>query len=285
MRVLIIGACLAAAHFGVATAARALTVPVGESAIAFDPGAGFCALDRTAHDIDRTLLEAQEQLHRQNALLAMVLRCDRLVGLRDGTESTLGTYGILLAPYDEDGGLTPTSGARPALLEELAAYLGAEPDEMAERVAAGVEHVREALADVGTDLTLSETRSLGLLDRDDNALYLGVLSSYAVGGAPQTMASVSAITLAGGYMLTYSVYRPYEDEQSFVALLDLARPVMRDLVAANPGPAAEGDGTTFGDIAIPVAAIVLLLGAGFVILAPIAIRILNRRARNRGGDG
>jgi hypothetical protein len=275
-------ATVAIVAVGFALAARAEPVAVGETILEFDPGAGFCRLDRSAGEFDALMLDWQDQAHTGiNAVVAVYMDCAKLDLARQGSDD-LGTYGMMLAPL-LDGKLEPMPGAsRADVLAELAAYVDTEVEGLEEDVEARTNAALDAMTggEAG-EIALSGMQQLGLLDQDDVALYTGLLITVADGGEAERMAGVAALTFVGGYMVSYSLYGPFADAGTHVALVADLKPIMQRFVTANDdvvpvGQVREGDSGTSEGRRFRAIAFGVVLVAG-------AVAVFVRRRRVRRG--
>jgi hypothetical protein len=91
----------------------------------------------------------------------------------------------------------------------------------------------------GKDTALG-IRSIGIIDQDKNAIYMGLLATYALEpGKPVDVASVTGMTTLGRRVLSFNLNRPFKNRKTYDSLLAQVRQVMADAVAANKGPALE----------------------------------------------
>ncbi len=90
------------------------------------------------------------------------------------------------------------------------------------------------VANAVADTTLREPIALGLLAADDDAAYLGVLQKYVDDkGGVAVMASVGAVTLIHGRVVTVNLAAPCSDDLTVELLLTVQRRTVRELMAAN----------------------------------------------------
>lgn len=194
--------------------ARAGQVTIGEAKLAFTPPAGYCELDHTqARDADfvRTVASA---LGSETRVLAAFAACDQLVIWRKGLLTYLRDYGFLtVARADETRTI---SDGRPTLVRALAAALrGATP----------------ALSQPGEPGRVDD---LGVLDADDRAVYLGMVTEVETpDGRLRDALEVSAMTLIRGKLLSYVLYGEFAGRASIDAMLGRQRADLDRLIAAN----------------------------------------------------
>ena len=232
--------------FPAGASAASTEVPFAGFALRIDPGPAYCQLDENAHEADRQTFAQQRHGNADhNEVVAIFAACSELKAFRRG--EGMNRYAILLAPYVE-GRLQP--------LRETArdAFLAAIGRRLSEReLSIPTKKLNRRLnefIDADTDwnrrgLTMSEPRQLGMLDKDDAAVYHGMVMENEIAGARFTTASVMGLTLIAGYPLQYGLYRSYVDETTITDLLAEIRPIMRFLADQNDplGIAIPGEGS------------------------------------------
>lgn len=218
---------------------RELAIDLPAGAILFEPPAGYCLLEPESHDADRHLFEMQAQiLEPSNRLLAYVIDCRALDRWRADPEAGTGDYGLFMLPLS-DGAVRRFDGlSRAAFLDEMARlYEGIGSGDISAAIG-------EATQRVLAELNIGEIRSVGVLDRDDAAIYVGLLGSFDDGGSAYTLAVLMAMTLLDGYPASFNLYTGYVDGQTFDALLAQQKTHMGRLAAMNTdaaaGPTAGG---------------------------------------------
>ena len=80
---------------------------------------------------------------------------------------------------------------------------------------------------------ISNVRQLGMLHKDEAAMYSGIITNISVDGITQTSAIIYAVTLVKNYMVSFNLYREFVDKSTFKTLLKQSRGVMKKLVSDN----------------------------------------------------
>ena len=208
------------------------TVRVGDAAVQMEPDSDQCPLDEKAGEADRITVTQQRQVNQDlNEVLAIFVPCSELGAFRAG--EPLRRYGILLTPYLEGRIQTLPGMSRSEFLEVMNSQWekGASVNE---------EEARERISQATPGTRLADSRQLGVLHRDDSAVYTGLFTRFVSGGTTYTMAAVMAHTMVNGYVLQYTLYEN-GDEAAILSLLRDIQPVMQDLVTRN-----DGDGAAVG---------------------------------------
>lgn len=236
--------------FAQTVAAAPFTVRVGEVSLAFDPGSDYCALDESAHEADRLVINQQRHANRNsNEVLAIFVPCTRLEPFREGVPMT--RYGILLSTYVE-GRIQPIAGMeRARFLEIMNGRWQRDPsldiDDANRRIREADDAIDTLKLNERAEKKLSEPRQLGVLRKDGAALYIGMVLPVTTGDTTYTVAAVMAPTLVRGYHLQYTLYKN-GDEATADALVQSLQPIMHALIARNdPDDTPLGDANTMMD--------------------------------------
>ena len=187
--------------------------------------AGYCAIDRNIaaeRDLHQVIAQVNSGLNR---VLLIFADCGELQGWRRGEIAGLSRHGQILTPIGENALETLTRGA---FLDRLHKVMDQTFDN-------GLQEGRSRAIAVLPELTLGEVRSLGVLARDEAALYAGMAELLEQDGRELVMAGVVAISLANQVPLSVNLYRPYRDQASVQGLLAEQKRLMRDLLRHN-GP-------------------------------------------------
>lgn len=187
---------------------------------------GYCALSQS-HRADREMLDATAQLNAgHNRVLAIFADCGQLDAMR-AKGVILSNYAMYLMPLS--AGEAPLPMPRADLLEELARALTQN-----DPFARARDTVRDRIADADMAIELQDMVGLGLLHRDDTAVFTGVLTRTAIeGGAVDVSAVVSAMTLVSGRIVSLNLAAPYEGQQTVDRLLDQQRGNVRHMIESN----------------------------------------------------
>jgi hypothetical protein len=82
-------------------------------------------------------------------------------------------------------------------------------------------------------------RLLGVVGRDTNAVYLGVLATQRVNGKDTVLATVLAGTLLKGLFLEVSVFQNFDGDMALSGETSYTKQIIRQLFADNAAPAAS----------------------------------------------
>ena len=215
--------------------AQAGNFQIGSDEIKFEPGEGFCALNEEKSDFDRVMIDWQRKANAdKNALIAIFANCARLAALRTGEGKKFGEYGILLSPYVKGQVQKLRGYSRKVFLKAMANAIGGGINFDEGSLNARLNDSLDPLLkrEVGK-IELTDTRLLGLLDKDDIALYTGIIMNVKMGKEKTVNAGVMAMTLVNEYMVQYSLYSEFIDKRTIVMLLDRQKRISRTFVELN----------------------------------------------------
>ena len=225
---------LAAGLFATATAIAApTTFGIGDVTFEFDPGSNYCALDSDVHEMDKVVITQQRRLHRgNNEFVAMFIRCSELNAFRSAIPVT--QFRILLASYLK-GHIQPYRGM------DRSTYLNMLARQLNERIKLDPEaitnHVMESIdPDMRTaveETTLAGTHSLGMISRDEFAIYHGVMTRHVAAGITDTSIMIMGETLVKGFPLKFGLFRNDINPTTVDEILHELRPLMTALVNGN----------------------------------------------------
>ena len=207
--------------------AAAKTVFVGNAKLELPTPPDACFLDLT-HPYDARFIGVMQELNRgANFVLAVFTNCQQLVNVRRQSQRALENYGMVLAPIGE---------AREPITADLAAHLDAVAAAIGDRdlLQELMPGIRERLESTLPEISIGESRSLGVIGRDSAAVYLGLMMRVsAASGYDRVMAGVVAMSLAARTAISVNLYRPYFDDSVFDDLKAEAQSYIRAIVAAN----------------------------------------------------
>lgn len=187
---------------------------------------GYCVLTKASPD-ERALIELQERMQSgMNRVLVYAAPCPLIGGLRAG--GMLSEYAVWLGTYSNGGfrRISPTHSLVTFLDETARAY----PRYDAEAVSREMVRRRESGQ---PDLS---AQYIGIIDRDDNGVYLGRAGNVgAPGAAPVTVVGVTAITLAERYPVSFSVYHEMSGSETLDRLHNVAQEIARRHIAYASG--------------------------------------------------
>ena len=202
---------------------------------------GYCSVPNGPEEIDKILFEAQEKLQAGYTKLgAFLLDCDSYHAAKRG-EIVPSRYWalILLSLNPPNKTPEPLLGYdRPEVLDKMEeTYSG----DFRDTVAGLAPTLSERLADVcgNSDCKVDRVSSLGVIARDEAAVYLGLLAATKFDGKPQTNIGVSALSLVKQYVVGVTYYRPFVDEESVKVAQKLAHHSMVSLISLNESEASR----------------------------------------------
>jgi len=192
------------------------------------PPAGFCDLD-PSQPADQEMLSVIQQLNAgHNQVLAISADCDQLDSLR-AKGKLLTNYAMYLMPLS--AGELPVSMSRAELIETIAASLG-QFDGALDRAE---DIMRDRLNEADAAIELQDLVNIGLLHRDDTALFTGILTRAMDPGTgkEEVTAVVTGLTLVSNRIVTLNLSAPYSGRPTLDGLLDEQRNNIQRLIDAN----------------------------------------------------
>ena len=201
---------------------------VRQGNLTFDlPGIpGFCTLDRE-HAVDRLFFEQQERIQAQNNLvLSIIVPCPELDAMHQGaTQLSSWAIWLLNAPSGVPARI-PSGIARQQLFDQLAKTMPKVD------LASLNSRLQERFDKEGVEANVNR---FGVIERDQNALYLGMLGEYAAPGIKAEVAGVIGMTALGSSIVSVNLYREHSGQPIFDDQLRIVRDVMKILIAQNAG--------------------------------------------------
>jgi len=172
--------------------ARAQIDAGGGVVLKFDAPEGYCPYPA---DLMSVVLAVHKQTNRDNIVHTAFGACEQL---RSHMESgaRIRDFGIVMTP-------TSTLG-KPLTRASLDDFVREIVDPAQARESAA-QRLREAVS----RLDVQAFSSVGVLDRDDSAVYLGFLTKLHAGNETFTQAGVMALTIARSRMVTLYLYSDY----------------------------------------------------------------------------
>lgn len=213
---------------GPAAAQSVERIQMPEGSIKLVVPAGQCGMERDTEDGRRMYALAQRL--QTTKILLLYAGCGdarRIAGLRAGFD--LKDYGVYSVPQQNGVPFKESKSAtREELIDGYAKVFPAIDSALIGRLAQP-----HAQAEGGAPGKLT----IGTLERDANALYLGIsanVSDPQRPGPAQRKWSVAALTLINGYMISHTVTGEPAPGAPFAALLARQKRVAGLLVEANP---------------------------------------------------
>ena len=158
----------------------------------FDPPEGYCFYPA---DLMSVVVAMHKQTNRDNVVHTVFGDCDQLRAHAE-TGARIKDFGIVMTPTSTVG--KPLTRAS---LDDFAREI-VDP-------AQGRESVAQRLHEAVSRLNLQSFSSVGVLDRDDSAIYFGFLSKVRAGEETFTQASVLALTIARSRLVSLYLYSDY----------------------------------------------------------------------------
>ena len=212
---------------------------LADRVVSVEPPAGYCALDRRAPD-EGVLFDVQEQTNTARAL-AIHVECRALDAYRAGeafvedlSPSVSITAGlqngqpVIVGMQREEFNAAMEAALRSLSDEQMEAL----SKESGERM---VATIKERLGSHYSDVEYRGLKYLGVLGRDETAVYMGTVSQLSLGGKPWTETGVAATTLINGAAITVSYAEPGDKPEAIGAVLAQVRRITRELIALNEG--------------------------------------------------
>ena len=196
-----------------ATAAQAETVKIDGIQAALELPKGYCRLSRR-DPVEKAMYELQDRVQNGiNTVALIAFPCERIKALRKGVMSPQYAIWLMQSPKGVPTRL-PDGLERKFVLDtwvnaipklDTNALLG----EMASR---GDKE--------GMKLKIDST---GVIDRDDNAVYLGLAGQVKRRAGEENIASVTGMTLMSGRFFSLNLYDRFENRATFERLLANAK--------------------------------------------------------------
>jgi len=167
-------------------------IDAGGVVLKFDPPEGYCLYPA---DLMSAVQAMHKQANRDNVVHTAFGDCDQLKG-RVEAGARIKDFGIVMTP-------TATLG-KPltrAALDEFAREI-VDPSQLQKSTA---QRLHEAIS----RLDMQSFSPVGVLDRDDSAIYFGFLSKLRAGDSTFTQAGVLALTIVRNRLVSLYLYSDY----------------------------------------------------------------------------
>jgi len=202
------------------------TVSVHGTNVVFPVPDGHCALSKQ-HEADKRALALIEQVNKgRNTVLMMFADCKQLQAFRsDGGD--LSNYGSYLAPR---------SARKPVRMPRarFTTIIGAQFEKQKAAIERAQEEAKQRVKATGLNSEIQENIHLGLLHRDRNAAYTGLLQIWRTEGAQDTkIAAVTALTLVRERVISINLSAPHTGDSTIQALLDDQQALVGKLIKTN----------------------------------------------------
>lgn len=210
-------ACLSPANaFG-----QGVALDVGGVTIDFSPIPGWCVYpDPTL----RAVLQQYQQTDQTNVAHIFFGDCGQVeANTRHGTR--IRDFGYLATPREF---LSVEIGNRRGFIDEMAEALRTHDPNPA------VMSIRDRLNNAEFDIQVGETRLLGRIGQDENAVYSGLLARLRIGSEKFNQVGVYGLTAIKNRIVTCYIYSDHKDESTVKAALSRAQSQIAQLVNSNP---------------------------------------------------
>lgn len=221
--------------------ASAADVSAGPEILKLDPPPGYCSLNEDDPTEALMLYYARQMQAGRNQLLAYWIYCSALDLFRRGESDNLSPYYLVLAQF-QDGQVTRTGMSRARFLAELekASHNGKFFTPTTEvEIRKRFDETLGAFAEsVGSEFEVGDMRFLGQMDKDDIALYFGMIIGLTVDGQKNLTASVMAMTQVKQIGISINAYDDYAGQETFEVIKTRARELTYRIIAENEDLAA-----------------------------------------------
>ncbi len=226
--------------------AMAVALPASAATIQIVPGTGMemdapdgqCVIEPSANQFDAAYFATMNQMYvGTNNLLALFIDCNVLASMRQGIPQPITEWTIVLLPLSGGQVVSAAGYTRAQVIEEMGkaaagtdmqAYLDGQKGSIEQRINQTLQGGYQ----------MGQIKSLGVLAKDDAAIYSGLLMSQTMAGVAQNIACVIGMTLINGYVVTVNIYRPYESAETYTDMISDMKEDMAGLVSMNGGASA-----------------------------------------------
>lgn len=187
--------------------------------------AQHCPLSRT-HAVEKQYYARQERMQpKSNTLLLFNAHCDEIGQARSGRN--LDRFSMWLAiRVSPESNRVPDGYSLTSVLDELESAM---PRVNTREIADGIKKRAKAISQLDMDI-----KSVGLIGRDDNAIYIGLLSNIKdPKGNSYSVAGVLAQTMIGRRIFQFNLYRPFTGRAVFDSMLIEVKKVAAEAIVRN----------------------------------------------------
>lgn len=194
-----------------------------------DPPDGYCTANPKGQAADASVYAYQQTaLGQVGYLAAMMMLCSELEALRGGRLETLSRYGLIIFPYSDGRMIRLSEWSRSDLLNTAI-----EESSNIELTEAFRESKRDAERG-GYQLDMEDPRYLGVLVKDNNAVYFGIDDPKGAAKPHGIGSAVTATTLLRNHVVNVTFYSNSSGEEEISSLLEIQRPFVDRLVREYP---------------------------------------------------
>jgi hypothetical protein len=198
----------------------------GGQTLSISPPPGYCALDPSDPNDAVVIKRLEVQQEGMNLVPLQFGICNELADWRAGRIPVLSRYGQIMLPLSYAEAPRPLPMSRQEYLDTVAPQIPKVD-------AAQVAELESKLNARTEDVQISSIQNLGILDQDENAIYVGMLGVITGGGQKLPVAAVAAATLLESIPVTVNLYGP-TDEGAFDKLVAIQKAYVADLIRRNP---------------------------------------------------
>ncbi len=193
--------------------------------------AAFCPLD-PSNPSDANMLKVVRQAQAgKNYVVTQFANCAQLQAWRSGQRKVLDDLGGATTPIQYAGQVLPYTRAQ--LVTLLAQTYRRQGGAL---LKGATDDVNRNIGSAAKNMKINETKFLGVLAEDKDAVYVGLLQSLRTElGDTKVQIGVTAVTLIKGKMISIAVYTPAVSENSSTEALATARAIVAKTIAANGG--------------------------------------------------
>jgi hypothetical protein len=206
-------------------AASADEVNVAGRSVSLVPPEGACAYDRN-NEFDAAVMkrveDAQEGL---NKVVLQFGRCEEFPRWRMGG-IPFSQFGQIMLPLSYPGAPQPLPLWRREYLNLMASQIPQLND-------ADIQRIEVELNGKVEDAQIKGSQLLGILDRDENALYVDFLGVLEIDGKSFPQTGIGAVTMLGSIPVSVNLYSPV-GEGAFDKLIDAQKVYVAELIRRNP---------------------------------------------------
>lgn len=225
-----------------AGSAAAIDLPPGAEGLRIEPFEGYCSID-PGNSNEAKLLEFIRQVEGPSKrVIDLQMDCATLETFRASTPSTdINPLAVVSVHVDAAGRATMVNLPRATymdLLEKLMSTSAGERltsqefEDSETRLDQALNKLEER---VGVAVQTRAVEMLGVIDRDEDALYTAALGRYEVVGVPYVDVIVSRVTLIRGHTLAVRLQRSYTGPDLIRSMASEVAAMIRQLIALNEG--------------------------------------------------
>ena len=208
--------------------ASAETYTIEGRRLTIEPPEGYCLLDPNVPGEKRVTKMYKAILAEKNLMLQLFMDCDELANARDSSVRFSDRYGMITLPL-RDGGILEIELSRADYLDAIAEMMARMPVAAARMD----EDFDKRIANIVPYAVDGNTQVMGVMARDDEALYSGLLHNPAGDGSDSLNAGLIGLTVVKGLPIALNLFRPFVDASTYRGLYEDSRAIIAELIARN----------------------------------------------------